>query len=145
MEPAYKRFQTAHARLVATKGFYVLRVLRTFLIVNIGWYFDRSLRAADALRMMGAVATDLRLSQLTADTLLTLGATAADYGLLAVCTVLLFAVSVVQERGVVVSQWVSRRCLPVRWLVLLAGFLSVLVFGMYGSGFSEAAFIYYQF
>ena len=70
---------------------------------------------------------------------------AADFYLLMVCTALLFVVSLVQERGVVVRDWLSARVLPLRWLVLLTGVVSVLLFGMYGSGFDEATFIYYQF
>ena len=41
--------------------------------------------------------------------------------------------------------WVSRQRLPLRWLVLILGIVSVLIFGVYGSGFDEASFIYYQF
>ena len=69
----------------------------------------------------------------------------ADAKLLLLCTVLLFGVSLVQERGVVLRDWVSRQRLPLRWLVLILGIVSVLIFGVYGSGFDEASFIYYQF
>ena len=145
MEPAYKRWQGAHAALVDSKGFHVLRVLRTFLIVNIGWFFDRCAHGTDALRMLCSTVADLRIAELNAELLLSLGIGAPDYALLAVCTALLFAASVVQERGVIIRDWISERRLPLRWLVLLAGVLAVLVFGMYGSGFDEASFIYYQF
>ncbi len=41
MEPTYKRMNESLPRLTASKGFHVFRVLRTFVIVNIGWFFDR--------------------------------------------------------------------------------------------------------
>jgi len=145
MEPAYKRFGARHEALAASKGFHVWRVLRTFLIVNIGWFFDRCARGADAFRMIASTVTDVRLSQLYGDVLLNLGVSSADFGVLAVSTALLFAVSVAQERGACVSRWVMERKLPLRWLILLGGVLCVLVFGVYGSGFDEASFIYYQF
>lgn len=145
MEPAYKRWNAAHVRLSASKGFYLLRILRTFLIVNIGWYFDRCLHGADALRMLFVTLTDPRFGQMTIKTLSTLGLSALDLYVIAVCTALLFAVSVAQERGAQVALWVQRRALPVRWLVLIAGVMSVLLLGVWGSGFSEASFIYYQF
>lgn len=145
LEPGYKKWNAAHEKLSASKVFHGFRVLRTFLIVNIGWYFDRCAHGMDALRMMKITLTDWRGAQMTMETIQGMGLPAADFYLLIVCTVLLFAVSLVQERGVVVRDWLSARVLPLRWLVLIAGIVSVLLFGMYGSGFDEATFIYYQF
>ena len=45
----------------------------------------------------------------------------------------------------VVSAWVQKRALPIRWLVLIGGIMAVLLLGVWGSGFNEASFIYYQF
>ena len=145
MEPAYKAWNTAHTKLAASKPFHVFRVLRTFLIVNIGWYFDRCAHGMDALRMMKTTVCDPRMGELTGELLAGMGLPAADAWLLLACTALLFVVSLVQERGVVLRSWVSAQRLPLRWLVLIAGVVAVLVFGVYGSGFDEAAFIYYQF
>ena len=144
-EPAYKRFGAKHAELTASKGFYVLRVVRTFVIVNIGWFFDRCAHGLDALRMLGIALTDPRMGQVSAETLATLSLPQLDLRILAVCTVLLFLVSVAQERGVVMREWLQRRILPVRWAILIAGVMVVLLAGVWGSGFNEASFIYYQF
>ncbi|MBR5301573.1 MAG: MBOAT family protein [Clostridia bacterium] len=145
LEPAYKKWNAAHEKLSASKVFHGFRVLRTFVIVNIGWYFDRCAHGMDALRMMKTTLTDWRGGQMTMDTIRGMGMGSSDFRLLIACTALLFAVSLVQERGVVVRDWLSRRALPLRWLVLIAGVVSVLLFGVYGSGFDEATFIYYQF
>ena len=144
-EPAYKKWNTAHAALSASKGFHVLRIVRTFVIVNIGWYFDRCLHGMDAFRMLGITLTDPRMGQVSMDMLTSLGLPRLDLQVLGVCTALLFGVSVAQERGVVVREWVQKRILPVRWAVLIAGIMAVLLVGVWGSGFNEASFIYYQF
>ena len=144
-EPAYKRFNAAHAALCGTKAFHVFRVLRTFVIVNIGWYFDRCQRGMDAFRMLAATATDWRGAQLTMETISALGLSVLDLRLLAMCTALLLTVSLAQERGACVTVWIQKRMLAVRWLVLVGGIMAVLLAGMWGSGFSEASFIYYQF
>lgn len=145
MEPAYKRWNAAHAALASSKPFHVFRVLRTFAIVNIGWYFDRSLHGGQALAMLKTTFTSWQGSQLTLEMMENLGLAAPDCWLLAVCTLLLFVVSLVQECGIVVRNWVSEQRLLVRYLVLIGGVVCVLLFGMYGSGFDEATFIYYQF
>ena len=143
-EPAYKRFGAAHAKLTASRGFYFFRVLRTFIIVNIGWFFDRCATGGQAVAMIGSIFADLRPEQL-AGGLTAFGITAVDVWVLALGTLLIFAVSLVQERGADVGAWICRRALPIRWAVLIGGVLCVLLMGIWGSGFSEAAFIYYQF
>ncbi len=144
-EPAYKRFGAKHEKLCAGKGFYVLRVLRTFVIVNIGWFFDRCLHARDAVRMLGSVALDLRLEQVLGGNLYALGVSRIDMRVLALSTLLLLAVSVLEERGVQVGAWIAKRTLLIRWAVLLGGIAAVALLGVWGSGFDEASFIYYQF
>ncbi len=145
LEPAYKRWNARLPRLTASRGFHLVRVLRTFLIVNIGWFFDRCAHGTDALRMMGTVLTNPRVSQLSLDTVSTLGIPRPDFFVLALSALLLFAVSLMQERGADVRGGVLRLWLPLRWLVFIAAIVSVLVLGVWGSGFSEASFIYYQF
>lgn len=95
--------------------------------------------------MLGVTLTDPRMGQVTLDTLTALGLPLLDLWILGVCTALLFGVSVAQERGVVVREWGQKRILPVYWLALIVGILAVLLVGIWGSGFNEAAFIYYQF
>ena len=143
MEPVYKRMNARLPRLTASKGFTVLRVLRTFVIVNIGWFFDRCAHGADALRMMGSVLTSWQGDQLAL--IPTLGVSPVDLRVLGLATLLLFFVSLAQERGVQVREKVCALWLPLRWLVLLGGVMVVLLCGVWGSGFNEAAFIYYQF
>lgn len=143
MEPVYKRMNARLPRLTASKGFHIFRVLRTFVIVNIGWFFDRCTRGSDALRMMSAVLTDWRGAQLAHPS--SLGVSAVDLRVLALAVLLLFFVSLAQERGVQVREKVCALWLPLRWLVLIGGVMVVLLCGVWGSGFNEAAFIYYQF
>ena len=51
--PAYKKMNERLPRLTASKGFHVFRILRTVaLVVNMGWYFDRCVRASDAFQTL---------------------------------------------------------------------------------------------
>ena len=139
LEPAYKHANERLGRLTRTRGFHVLRVLRTFLIVNIGWYFDRCARASDAFAMLGRTVSAPRLSQLTDGTLLSLGLKAGDYRILAVSTAILFAVSLLQERGVSIRTSVLRLPTPVR-VLLLYGFMYFVLAAFAGA--ESAGFMY---
>ncbi len=142
LEPAYRR---VHARLgegvVKSRAFYVFRVLRTFLIVNIGWYFDRALRAGDALAMLYKTAFAPAFAQLTDGTLLALGLSADDYRILAVSTAILIAVSVLQERGVAVRRAVLALPAAAR-VALLYAFMYFVAANFVGAASGGAGFMY---
>ena len=144
LEPAYKRFGQRHEALVSGRGFHVLRVLRTFLIVNIGWYFDRCVRASDAFAMLRKTLFDPRLSQLTGGALYKSGLSSRDFNVLLIATLLLFGVSLAQERGVHIRDWVLSRPLPLRWALLLAFMLFIVATFTTGSGYSSG-FLYAVF
>lgn len=145
LDPAFRRFGERHAALTGSRAFHCFRVLRTFLIVNIGWYFDRCERAGDAFAMLVRSVTGLRAGQLGDSAVLAaLGLTGRDWGILLIATLLLFAVSLAQERGVKVRFWVLARPLPVRWLLLLA--LILFVLGTYvGTATGTGSFMYAVF
>ncbi|MFR5794931.1 MAG: MBOAT family O-acyltransferase [Christensenellales bacterium] len=120
VEPVYKKMNERLPRLTASSGFHLFRILRTFLVVNIGWYFDRCVRACDAFDMLHKTLFAFQPAQLFDGTLGSLGLAAKDYRILLIATFLLFIVSLMQERGVKVRDFVLSR--P---LALLGGALCV--------------------
>ena len=144
VEPAYKKMNERLPRLTASKGFHVFRILRTFLVVNIGWYFDRCVRVCDAFAMLHKTFFAFNAQQLFDGTLDTLGLAAKDYRILLVATILLFVVSLMQERGVKIRDFVLSRPLALRWAVLYAFIFFVLAtFG--GSNVAASGFMYAVF
>ncbi len=146
LEPAFVRLTEALRINTKSRAFLLFQMLRTFLLVFIGYVFD--------------VAADLTASMYTFRMMLfgqdfargwaeigTLGLGAADYLILLSGAAVLFAVSVIQERHPVDSlrAMLDRRNLIVRHALLLACIMCVLIFGIYGSGYDPADFIYMQF
>ena len=142
LEPLYKR---TNARLgekvVSSRAFYVFRILRTFVIVNIGWYFDRALRGLDAFAMLGKTFFAPAFAQLADGTLLTLGLTANDFSILAWSTLILFTVSILQERGMRIRERVLALPVIPRVLVLYA-FMYFVLANFMGAASSNAGFMY---
>jgi len=142
LEPLYKRTnERLGERIVASRAFYVWRVLRTFIIVNIGWYFDRALRGMDAFAMLGKTFFAPSFAQLSDGTLLSLGLAASDYTILAFSTLILIAVSVLQERGMHIRDRVLALPALPRVILLYAFMYFVLVYFM-GAGSANAGFMY---
>ena len=130
--------------LAASKGFYVFRVLRTFLVVNIGWYFDRAETAAEAVRMLIRSFTAFNWSEISSGILLEFGLKLHDFNVLAFSTLILLLVSILGERGHNVRQLIFSRPLPLRWLILMAFMYITLAFFMTTGG-GSADFLYAVF
>ena len=142
LEPTFKRMNERYPRLTGSRGFHIFRVLRTFIIVNIGWFFDRCATAGGAVRMMGDILTKPHFEQVS---LANLGLSALDARILAVGVLLLFIVSLLGENGKDIRGRLAALALLIRWAVMIGAAVVILLLGVWGSGFSEASFIYFNF
>ncbi len=106
--------------------------------------FDCYSSVADTLRMAGSMFVTGNWNILWDGTLLDLGLSAVDYGVLAVGIILMIVVSLVQRRGSVRDR-ISARPYPMRFVVWYGLFLTVLLLGNYGIGYDASQFIYNQF
>ena len=76
--------------------------------------------------------------------LLKFGLGAPSLVLLAASLIILWGVSMMQERFSVREAF-AKQNLVFRWTVLYLAIFSILIFGVYGIGFDAAAFIYTQY
>lgn len=89
-----------------SKGFHVFRVIRTFLIVNIGWYFDRIYDFHDCMLAFYKTFADFRLGDFgyLFENIVVAGAGSlanvlGSFAVAAAGTVLMIVISVKKERG----------------------------------------------
>lgn len=120
-----------------------VRIIRTFLLVNISWYFDMAESLGAALAMMKNTVAGFTLSVLTDGSLLRLGLDLKDCGALALSCVVLFTVSLLQENHVSMRDALAAKPLAARWCVYLMLLFSIPLLGqitMTGGGFIYAQF-----
>lgn len=140
--------KAARALHLRTKcfSFRLLQMARTFLIVLVGYYFDIAHSFTDALQMMKRSLSCNPMDLLDHETFLSLGLYKSDCLVLAVSTMLLFAVSLLQEtRQCTIRQALDRQNIWFQWAVMLCGIFGVLLFGVYGPGTDASEFVYMQF
>ena len=125
----------------------VFSMLRTFVVVLIGYYFDIADGFRAAMGMMAKSVTDLHLSQLRPGAVLeALPLTMYDWAVLAFGTLVIFVASVIQERSQrTIREILDEKCLALRWVVLLGGIFAVVLMGVYGPGVQASEFVYMQF
>lgn len=121
------------------RGYRFVQYLCTFVLINISWLFFRADSTKDAVQMLLGIIRLLPLPEGVP------GFAFGDGLVLAVSTAILFFISFQREKGVPIRQTVAGYCLPVRWILYLAALTIVVVFGIYGPGYSGNAFIYMNF
>ena len=128
---------------VESRPWRAVRILRTFLLVNISWYFDMAVSLGAALTMMKNTVTGFSLAALSDGSLLRLGLDLKDYAALALSCTVLLAVSLLQENHVNIRDTLSAKPLAARWCVYLMLLFSIPLLGqitMTGGGFIYAQF-----
>ena len=129
LEPAFKKLNTALHIPTESRGWHVFRIVRTFIIVNIGWYFDRNEFVQGCIYLRNTF-TDFNLSALAANAPGAFAAVSGPaWGLVIISTLLVFAHSVLKEQGRDPYAEVQRLPLALRWgLYYLVIFMVLLSF-----------------
>lgn len=120
-----------------------LRMARTWLLVLPAQVFAFANSPAQGAALLGQTFVRWDFSGFAA---LTTGVMAMwDWGIVAAALLVLLFVDILCEKGFDPCAKLARAHIWVRWPLLLAMLLAILVFGVYGAGFDGTAFLYTQF
>lgn len=120
--------------------FDLFRILRTGLIIAFGFIFFRADSLSTAFGMIGKMFT---LAQGKVSTLFIPGFNVFQWGIAAVSILVLFFVSLYQEKVSPVREKLFSTNIVVRYIVVLVLLLSVLMLGVYGG--AGGSFAYFDF
>ena len=144
LAPSYRNWKKALHISGKENWYHVFMILRTFLLVNFSWLFDRP----DTLRETGILMKNL-FTHFNPSELLTIGAgregtafTPWALLIVAVGCLIVFTVSVLKERGMRIRDKIA--CLPFP-VVVGIWFCLFLTVGFFGSTAAIRGFIYAQF
>lgn len=143
LSPLYAKFHNRfHLKEKTWYGGF--EILRMFMLMNLIRACDLFPDVGTYFSKIGSLFTAPNLQMLWNGTLLQIGLTGLDWGILIVSVVVVFAVSVVQEKKGSVREllWRHSGLCAVAMLMLL---VAVLLLGNYGIGFQASNFIYNQF
>lgn len=124
----------------------VFQMFRTFLVVLVGYVFDVAPNFAQAINTFKLAFVDQNFS-VGWSQISELGLDKFDYAIIIFAMIVVFAASVIQERysSTTIREMLDKKSFALRGLVIFAGLMLVLVFGIYGPGYDPAAFVYMQF
>ena len=119
-------------------------MLRMFILMNLIRIVDLFPNVGDYFSRMGSLFTTFNFHILWDGTMLELGLTGLDYGILFAGILLMFAVSLTQEKKGSVRELLWNK--PVlRYTLMIALLVITILMGSYGIGYNASNFIYNQF
>lgn len=127
-------------------GYGIFQMLRTFLVVLVGYVFDVAPNFAEAMNTFKLAFVDQSFSAGWSQ-ISELGLDKFDYAIIIFAMIVVFVASVIQERhsSTTIREMLDKKPFLLRYFLLFAGVMLVLVFGIYGPGYDPAAFVYMQF
>jgi len=111
----------------------------TFILVNISWVVFRASGTTAAIQTIRSAFIFNDAFEMVP------GIDFWDSAVLIAAISVLFFVSFYQNKGYHIRDEIAKTVTPVRWVIYLLAFVIILIFGIYGPGFSNAAFIYMNF
>ena len=128
-----------------SNGWHIFQIVRTFILVNISWFFDRADTIPQALTMMKNAVTVWKPVQVLDIRIGTSGPayTIMAIGILCIGCLVQFIVSYKQERGMQIRESIAMQPRLVRWAVYMALVLSISAISLPAN--TAGGFIYAQF
>lgn len=123
----------------------LFQIIRTFIIVCVGYVFDIAPSFRQAVRTFAVIAMGQNVNgfirQFNA-----LGLKSLDYLIIFVGLIVIFVSSVIQEKtNKQIRLLLDHKSFWLRYILILLGITLVLTFGIYGPGYNSADFVYAQF
>ncbi len=126
-------------------GYRLLQILRTCILVVIGELFFRAKGLAAGLKMFSKIVTNFRFTPLDNDLMISLGIDKLDLLIALSALLLVFVISILNENGINVREWISKRNVVIRWAIWYLLILFIVIFGAYGRGYVPVDPIYANF
>lgn len=122
-----------------------MQMVRTTILVIIGELFFRAEGLKDGLTMFGKMVTDFSFSTLDSTLMDKLKIDVQDIIIVAVALVIIFVISVLNEKGINIRLSLKKKNIVIRWGLLYALIMFIVIFGAYGKGYVPVDPIYANF
>ena len=126
-------------------GWKRFQMVRTFVFFSIARVVTGPGKGAAVKYIVKSMLTKFNMHIWFDRTLFTLGVDRQDFWVGIAAIMLLWFISLKQEKGVKIRESIASCPLPIRWLIYYGAFFAVLIFGIYGPGYNASDFVYMKF
>lgn len=126
-------------------GHRFFKVVVTYLLVTFAWVFFRAGDTVTALLCVKSIFTANNPWVLFDNSLYELGLDWKNFQVMLLSIGILGIAEYCKYKGIIIRKNLVNQNLWFRWLVYIVAIVAIFVFGIYGSAYDEAGFIYFQF
>lgn len=115
-----------------------IKIIVTFSLVTFAWIFFRATSINDALYIISNMFVNFKIDIMSLDM--------DKWNLIvSLISILVIVFADIIKENIDMLDWLKKRNIVIRWIIYLMLIWILLIFGIYGPGFSESTFIYIQF
>lgn len=126
-------------------GHRAVQGLVTFILVDFAWIFFRADSFREAVEIIESLFSNMNPWVLMDGSLYTCGLDSKNFGVMILSILVLLFADIFKKRGVKIREVIAAQDYWCRCLVMIFAICFILVFGVWGSGYDAAGFIYFQF
>lgn len=145
LQPIYKKIIGILKIDITLFSCHLLLSVKVFILVAIGNMFFRLKNLHTALHAIILSFKQFNPWILFDGSILKFGVTYTDLNIIICGLVAILMVGILQEKYLSAREWIQKQVFIFRWIIWLCLFAAIIVYGMYGPGYSAAEFIYRGF
>lgn len=126
-------------------GYRMFQIARTLIIVVVGELFFRAQGLDTGISMFWQICSNFSLASFESGSVLSVGMDVQDYFAVGFGAIVIFCIGLVKERGIDVTERLSKSPTGVKCGIWLALAMSIVLFGAYGANYAPLDPIYAQF
>lgn len=144
-EPMFNKIVTKLKINKETFGYRLFQMFRTTTIVLGGMLIFRAHRLKTAWTMFKSIFAFKNFGTIFNGELFKIGIETSDFVIITIGIIIMFVVGLLQEKGYNIREKISKQNIVFRWILYYGVIFSIILFGIYGKGYSASSFIYGQF
>lgn len=145
LDPLYKKVEKKLRINTECFSWGFFQIMRTFFLVSIGRIFSRADSFEDSLQMLERMFSIYNPWIFTDGSLGELGLSANEIGLVLFMLIVIFVISLLQEKGLRIREKLEEQNMLFRWLIIVGAIVFLLIYGAYGAEYVASDFVYQQF
>ena len=126
-------------------GHRIVSIIVTFVLVDFAWIFFRASDISAAIKAIGSIFTVHNPWILFDGSLYGCGLNSKEFWFMILCIVVLFIADYQKKKGIIIRDVIKKQDGWCQILVISVAISVILIFGIWGSNYSDASFIYFQF
>ena len=126
-------------------GHKVLSGIVNFVLIDFAWIFFRASGFHESIEIIKSMFSNNNVWILLDGSLHSCGLDAKNYNLMIISIFILLVADIFKSKGIKLRNVIASQDYWCRWIIMILSICFILIFGIWGSGYDAAGFIYFQF